>query len=255
VSRSAVYELRARPTAQAFRMAWDSALDLGIRALTDACYARAIEGEAVPRYYRGELIGEHRRFDNRLAMFLLRYRDPLRYAASLDQMVYSGHPERAGVAFAKARHRLLDEAHGETPAHDEQAGAPPFEAEPIAVVNDREADEALAASDAPVRGSPDRRARIMALRRERFRREQAQADADWKDWSRDVASMLSGLRGEGDDEGDDEAGESEGAETPDRGEPPAPVRAEPVEAPSFLHVRGEKGSPSTGSGRTDHSCV
>jgi hypothetical protein len=38
----------------------------------------------VPHYYKGELVGEHRRYDERLTQFLLRYRDPLRYAKSLE---------------------------------------------------------------------------------------------------------------------------------------------------------------------------
>jgi hypothetical protein len=205
VSRSAVYALRVRPEAQAFRMAWDAALDLAIRALTDACFARAVQGEVIPRYYKGELVGEHRRYDNRLAMFLLRYRDPLRYAASLDQMVYSGHPERAGILFAKARDRLLDEAHGipappdgavgapdgAVGAPDGAVGAPPFEAEPIAEVADREAEEALVASRVPIGGSHERRQRFAAMRAERHRRmEEAAPDADPEE---DVVSVLSRL--------------------------------------------------------------
>ena len=68
------------------------ALDLAIRRLADACLARAMHGEVIPHCYQGE----HRRYDNRLAMFLLPYRDPLRYAATLNQMLYSGPPEAAG---------------------------------------------------------------------------------------------------------------------------------------------------------------
>lgn len=112
LSKQSAYALRMQPAAQGFRIAWDAALDLGIRRLTDECLSRALHGVPVPHFYQGQQVGEHRRYDNRLAMFLLRYRQPLTYAATLDQMVYSGHPETAAVAFARACHRMMDEAHG-----------------------------------------------------------------------------------------------------------------------------------------------
>lgn len=195
VSRSAVYALRVRPEAQAFRLAWDAALDLAVRALTDACFSRAMQGEVVPHYYQGELVGEHRRYDNRLAIFLLRYRDPLRYAASLDQMVYSGHPERAGLLFAKACDRLMDEAHGILPPPDPAIGAPPFEAEPVTEVVDRQAEEALVASNVTIGGSHERRQRFAALRREHHRKQQEPGgEADTSEAG--MASMLSWLNEE-----------------------------------------------------------
>lgn len=187
VSRSAVYAWRVRPEAQAFRVAWDAALDLAIRALTDACYARAIQGEPIPHYFQGEQIGEHRRYDNRLAMFLLRYRDPLRYAASLDQMVYSGHPETAGLALAKARNRMLDAAHDMPSMTDDEAGAPPYSAEPIGEARERQAEDAIVASGAPVGGSHERRRRFRGLRAEHLRRTGGAEPGG------DVASILSRL--------------------------------------------------------------
>jgi len=192
VSRSAVYALRTRPEAQAFRLAWDAALDLAVRVLTDACFSRAMQGEVVPHYYQGELVGEHRRYDNRLAMFLLRYRDPLRYAASLDQMVYSGHPERAGLLFAKACDRLMDEAHGILPPPAPDIGAPPFEAEPVGEAVDRQAEEALVASDVTIGGSHERRQRFAALRRAHHRKMQ-EAGGEGDTSEEGMASMLSML--------------------------------------------------------------
>lgn len=129
VSRVSAYRLRARIDAQAFRVAWDAALDFAIRRLSDAAFSRALNGVAIPHYYQGEVVGEHRRYDNRLTMFLLRYRDPLRYAATLDKMVYSGHAEAAAIGFAKARDRLAVAAHGDdgTAADEAMAAAgPPY---------------------------------------------------------------------------------------------------------------------------------
>lgn len=51
----------------------------------------------MPVFYRGEQVGERRRYDERLAMFLLRYRDPPRYGKWNDRREWRGHPE--GPAF------------------------------------------------------------------------------------------------------------------------------------------------------------
>ncbi|WP_294171536.1 hypothetical protein [uncultured Sphingomonas sp.] len=58
-----------------------SSLDAGVRWLVEAAFSRALRGVARPVYYQGEQIGERRYYDERLAMFLLRYCDPFRYGA------------------------------------------------------------------------------------------------------------------------------------------------------------------------------
>lgn len=73
--------LRKRPDAASFREAWDAALDSAVQRLRDAVLERAIEGSATPIFYRGEQVGERRRYDDRLAMFVLRMRDPERFAS------------------------------------------------------------------------------------------------------------------------------------------------------------------------------
>lgn len=87
MGRASAYALRARPDAIAFRLAWDAALDHAIRALTDAAFSRALNGVVRPVFYKGEQVGERRYFDERLTMFLLRYRDPARYGAWLDRTI------------------------------------------------------------------------------------------------------------------------------------------------------------------------
>jgi hypothetical protein len=84
--RSSAYELRARPEAESFRAAWQAALSHAIQRLEDAAFSRALNGVARPVFYKGELIGERRYHDERLTMFLLRYRDPARYGRWRDQM-------------------------------------------------------------------------------------------------------------------------------------------------------------------------
>jgi len=84
ISPEAVYELRRRPDAQSFRLAMDLALDGAADKVEDGVFARAIHGVEIPHYYKGELVGTHRRYDERLAMFLLRYRKPYRYGRHVD---------------------------------------------------------------------------------------------------------------------------------------------------------------------------
>lgn len=79
LSATAAYHLRRRPEAQAFRLAWDAALDFGVRRLEDAALSRAIHGVARPFFFQGQQIGERRYYDERLTQFILRRRDPVRF--------------------------------------------------------------------------------------------------------------------------------------------------------------------------------
>jgi hypothetical protein len=67
-ARSA-HRLRRRPDAEAFNLAWEAALRLGVDHLRSVAYERAIVG--TPRFYRGEKVGEERIYDNRLLIYLL----------------------------------------------------------------------------------------------------------------------------------------------------------------------------------------
>ncbi|UAJ09563.1 hypothetical protein [Polymorphobacter megasporae] len=94
MSTESAYALRRRYDAIDFRMSWDLALDYAVHRLADAALSRAIHGVAVPHYYKGEVVGEHRRYNETLTMFILRYRDPMNYARSRDrQDVNDIHPE------------------------------------------------------------------------------------------------------------------------------------------------------------------
>lgn len=157
ITARSAYRLRARIDAQGFRLAWDAALDYAIRRLTDVCLSRALHGEAIPHFFRGEQVGEHRRYDNRLAMFLLRYHAPLRYAATLDHMVYDGHVESAAIRFARARDRAEGEAHG-IAATEYEADAAPFTATPIAQEMARRAQAANAPRPCGPASEADQRA-------------------------------------------------------------------------------------------------
>lgn len=110
MSERSAYALRARIEAVSFRTAWDAALDYGIRRLSNAVLSRAINGVAVPVFYRGEQVGERRQYNDRLAMFLLRYRDPQRYGKWNDRYEHRGHPEGHALAFLEAKVAARDDA-------------------------------------------------------------------------------------------------------------------------------------------------
>lgn len=138
MSPRSAYSLRRRIDAQSFRIAWDTALEYAVRRLSDVAFARALNGVLRPVYYQGEQIGERRYFDERLTMFLLRYRDPQRYGAWLDQHVVTQHPDGPAILLNKAIHRVALDAHAEA------AGEPPPRHPPFAtarIVDDDELEE------------------------------------------------------------------------------------------------------------------
>lgn len=102
MSAESAYALVRRPDAQSFRIAWELALDNAVRRISDEAFSRAIHGVAIPHYYKGELIGEHRRYNDRLVQFILRYRDRHRYGRYLDQTVPDAHPEAVALALGDA---------------------------------------------------------------------------------------------------------------------------------------------------------
>jgi hypothetical protein len=122
MSPKSAYQLRARPDASVFRQAWDVALDSAIRALSDTAMSRALHGVSRPVFYKGEQIGERRHYDERLTMFMLRYRDPVRYGAWLDKMEARRHPDGAGIVLAHALNAVMDDAHGVPPADGSGGG-------------------------------------------------------------------------------------------------------------------------------------
>lgn len=82
-ARSA-YRLRARADAGCFAEAWDRALGSAVEQLADLAVGRALNGTVRPIFYQGRQVGERRYFDERLAMFILRTRDPVRFGAWRD---------------------------------------------------------------------------------------------------------------------------------------------------------------------------
>lgn len=73
MAQANAYALRRAPGAEAFRRAWDAALDFGLKRLKDIAFERAIEGQLVPVFVAGKLMGFRRKRNDALLMFCLRH--------------------------------------------------------------------------------------------------------------------------------------------------------------------------------------
>ena len=73
MSPEGAYYLRRQPGAEEFRRAWDAALDFGVQRLKDIAFERAIDGQLVPVFVAGKLMGFRRKRNDRLLMFCLRH--------------------------------------------------------------------------------------------------------------------------------------------------------------------------------------
>ena len=86
MSRESVRQLRRRPHGRSFRDAFDAALDCGYAELEEAAMERSKKGVARPVFYKGEQVGEWRYHDERLTMFLLRFRRRHRFGPEADSL-------------------------------------------------------------------------------------------------------------------------------------------------------------------------
>jgi len=84
MSRESARKLRRRAGSDAFRDGWDAALDCGYAELEESAMERSKNGVARPIFYQGEQVGEWRYFDERLTMFLLRFRRRHRFGIGCD---------------------------------------------------------------------------------------------------------------------------------------------------------------------------
>jgi hypothetical protein len=75
MSRQSAYRLRARLKGQPFDIAWEAAFRHGYDDLAQAAIELALEGEEVPHYHGGELVGTHRKRNPQLIVALLRMRN------------------------------------------------------------------------------------------------------------------------------------------------------------------------------------
>ena len=165
---SSAYQLRNRLGSKSFRQAWDAALDMAVERLSSAAFSRAIHGVTTPIFFKGEQIGERRRYDERLTQFLLRYRDPVRYGAWLDDCEARRHPEAPAVAFAEMLDRVAVDAYARDAGERPPRHPDVVTREHISAAERVEAEERAA------------QARADAADRAEREREQREADAEWE---------------------------------------------------------------------------
>ncbi len=75
MSRQSAHRLRNRLKGQPFDIAWEAAFRHGYDNLAHSALELALEGEEVPYYHRGELVGTHRKRNAQLIVALLKMRN------------------------------------------------------------------------------------------------------------------------------------------------------------------------------------
>ena len=73
MSQPSYYHLRRQPGAESFRAAADAAQTLGLQPVKDEAFDRAMNGQLVPVFVAGKLMGFRRKKNDRLLMFILRH--------------------------------------------------------------------------------------------------------------------------------------------------------------------------------------
>jgi hypothetical protein len=73
MSQASVYQLRRQPGAESFRAAMEAAQTLGLQPVKDEAFDRAMNGQLVPVFVAGKLMGFRRKKNDRLLMFILRH--------------------------------------------------------------------------------------------------------------------------------------------------------------------------------------
>ena len=86
MSRESVRKLRRRPGGRAFRDACEAALDCAYAEVEESAMERSKNGVPRPIFYKGEQVGEWRHYDERLTMFLLRFRRRHRFGPEADSL-------------------------------------------------------------------------------------------------------------------------------------------------------------------------
>jgi hypothetical protein len=130
ISARSAYRLREHPKAAGFRIAWDHALSLSTARLSALAFERAVHGTVEQLFHKGELVGERRRPDNRLLMWLLAHHDPVTYG-------YLSKPQR------EAPHQsfyMTRAARSEMPELAETLQDVPFDECPVDYVGIRHPD-------------------------------------------------------------------------------------------------------------------
>ncbi len=113
------YRLRAAEGAESFAAAWDEALTIGMAQLQDVAMDRALNGIAIPQFYKGEQVGETRWYDNKLLMFMLRQTHTRRFGPHAADHDFVEEVQRVEVAAEQRRQDLITKAEAMIAQFDE----------------------------------------------------------------------------------------------------------------------------------------
>jgi hypothetical protein len=75
MSRHSAYRLRSRMIGQPFDVAWEGALEFGIQQLAHQLLDRSLNGVPMPVFYKGEIVGERRVFNERVSLMIIQNMD------------------------------------------------------------------------------------------------------------------------------------------------------------------------------------
>jgi hypothetical protein len=110
MNAASAYKLREAEGAESFAKAWDAALRIGSAQLADIAMDRAINGTAIPHYYKGEKVGEHRWYDNKLLMFMLRHTNSQKFGPHSAEVELAERIAREEAAAEAKRLEQLERA-------------------------------------------------------------------------------------------------------------------------------------------------
>lgn len=79
MSVTSCYRLRRAAGSESFARAWRAALVTAAERVVDLAFERAIEGDEIPVFHDGRRIGSRRRYNDRMAMFIMRACLPERF--------------------------------------------------------------------------------------------------------------------------------------------------------------------------------
>ncbi|MFC4293053.1 hypothetical protein ACFOWX_11570 [Sphingorhabdus arenilitoris] len=118
MNRISAYRLRDADGAEEFAEAWDKAQNCGFARLQDIAMDRAVNGVAVPHYYKGEKVGETRWYDNRLLTFLLRQTQSRRFGPFAADMDFTEHLAETEKAKARQNAAAIQKLRGAMDSYD-----------------------------------------------------------------------------------------------------------------------------------------
>ena len=106
ISRSVVYRLRSQ--SNAFRAAWDEAMDQALDEIEAMLMERAVQGVDRPVFFGGKTCGTIRHYSDALAMFLLRGRRPEVYGKVVGADTMAEDASKAREAVHDRLSRMAD---------------------------------------------------------------------------------------------------------------------------------------------------